>query len=87
MPNHVSSEKHMRQTVKRTAVNRSRIAQMRTAVKNAETAIAGSDKKAALAALRIAEQVVGRTVQKGALKKETASRKISRLAKRAAGMK
>ena len=50
-------------------------------VKNAEAAVASRDKAAALAALRAAEPEMMRAVKSGALKKNAAARKISRLAK------
>ena len=44
MANHKSAEKRIRQTEKRTAINRSRMSRVRTFVKKVETAIATGDK-------------------------------------------
>lgn len=79
MANHKSSEKRIRQTARRTEVNRVRTSRIRTFVKNVETAVASSDKKAAQDALKVAQQELMRGVSKGVLKLATASRKVSRL--------
>ena len=47
MPSHVSAEKRVRQTAKRTAVNKNRKTQMRSVVRKVEEALASGDKKAA----------------------------------------
>jgi small subunit ribosomal protein S20 len=82
MAQHKSAEKRIRQTKRRTEVNRARTSRMRSAVKEAETAVAGGDKAAALKALRASEPELMRAVKAGLIKKNTASRKISRLSKR-----
>jgi small subunit ribosomal protein S20 len=82
MAQHKSAEKRIRQTKRRTEVNRTRTSRMRSAVKAAETAVAGGDKAAALKALRASEPEMMKAAQKGLIKKNTVSRKISRLAKR-----
>ena len=81
MANHRSAKKRIRQTERRTAVNRDRIGRIRTFVKKVEEAIAGGDKAAAAAALKSAQPELHRGVTKGVLHKNTAARKISRLAK------
>ena len=82
MAQHKSAEKRIRQTKQRTNVNRARTSRMRSAVKEAETAVASGDKAAAQKALRASEPELMRAVRAGLVKKNTASRKISRLAKR-----
>ncbi len=79
MAQHKSAEKRARQTPKRTEVNRARRTKVRSAVKNVETAIAKGDKTAAQAALKLAQPALDKSVTKGAVKKGTASRKLSRL--------
>ncbi|NNG04859.1 MAG: 30S ribosomal protein S20 [Inquilinus sp.] len=86
MANHRSSKKRIRQTERRTEVNRNRIGRIRTFVKKVEEAIAGGDKTAAAAALHSAQPEVHRGVTKGVLHKNTAARKISRLSKRVAAL-
>jgi small subunit ribosomal protein S20 len=80
MANHKSAEKRLRQTEKRTAINRSRMSRVRTFVKKVEVAIASGDKTAAQSALQQAQPELHRAVTKGVMHKNTASRKLSRLA-------
>ncbi len=82
MANTKSAQKAVRKIARRTAVNKSRRSQMRTYVRKVEEAIAAKDASAAADALRGAAPLVARAAQKGILHKNTASRKISRLAKR-----
>jgi small subunit ribosomal protein S20 len=84
MANTKSARKATRKIARRTAVNKSRRSQMRTAVRDVEAAIASGDKKSALAALKAAEPQLVRAARKGVLHKKTASRKISRLTKQLA---
>ena len=82
MANHKSAEKRIRQTEKRTAVNRDRMSRIRTYVKKAEQAIASGDQAQAQAALRAAEPELMRGVKGGLMHKNAASRKVSRLSAR-----
>lgn len=82
MANHKSSEKRNRQTIARTATNRARTSRIKTFLRTVEEAIATGDKTAANAALKAAQPELMRGVSKGVLKKETASRKMSRLSSR-----
>jgi small subunit ribosomal protein S20 len=82
MANTVSAKKMTRKIAKRTAINRSRRSRMRTFVKKVEEAIATGNRDAALQALRAAEPELMRAAQKGIVHKNTASRKVSRLAHR-----
>jgi len=83
MANHKSAAKATRQAIKRTIVNRNRISRIRTFVKKVELLTPGAaSKEEALAVLRKAEAELMRGVSKGLLHKNTASRKVSRLAKK-----
>ena len=82
MATHKSAEKRIRQTAKRTAINRSRMSRLRTFVKKVEVAIASGDSEAARAAFQLAQPELHRAVTKGVLHRNTASRKLSRLAAR-----
>jgi len=86
MANTRSAKKAARQTVRRTVVNKARRSRMRNSVRKVEEAIASGDKTAAAAALREAEPVIARTGQQGMIHRKTASRKVSRLAKRVGAM-
>jgi small subunit ribosomal protein S20 len=78
---HKSAEKRARQAEVRHIRNRSTTSALRTRVKAVREAIASGDKTAAAARLREAEKALRQAASKGALKKETASRQVSRLAK------
>ena len=82
MANTVSAKKMTRTIAKRTAVNRSRRSRMRTFVRKVEEAIAAGEPAAAAEALRLAQPEIMRSVSRGVVHKNTASRKISRLAGR-----
>ncbi len=82
MANTKSARKAARQTIRRTAVNKSRRSEMRTYIRKVEEAIASKDAKAADEALKQAEPCLARAAQKGIVHKNAASRKISRLTKR-----
>jgi small subunit ribosomal protein S20 len=82
MANHASAEKRIRQTARRTAVNRARVSRIRTFVKKVETAIATGDKAAARAAFVAAQPEMQRGATRGVLHKNTVARKLSRLSAR-----
>lgn len=87
MAHHKSALKRIRQTAVRTQVNAARVNRIRTFLKKVETAIAGGDQAAAAEALRAAQPELMRGVTKGVVEKNTASRKISRLAARVNALK
>jgi small subunit ribosomal protein S20 len=78
---HKSAEKRARQADKRRARNRGITSSLRTRVKAVREAIASGDKTAAATLLHDAETALRKAASKGVLKKETASRQVSRLAK------
>jgi small subunit ribosomal protein S20 len=82
MPHHKSAEKRLRQTEKRTAVNRSRVSRVHTFVKKVETAIASGDKAVAETAFQAAQPELHRATTKGVMHRNTVARKLSRLAAR-----
>lgn len=82
MANSPQSKKRARQAVARTDVNKARRSRIRTFLRKVEEAIASGDKEAATAALRAAQPELMRGVTKGVFHKNTASRKMSRLASR-----
>jgi len=79
MANIRSAKKRIRQTARKTVVNRNRMGRVRTFVKKVETAIASGDKDAANAALKVAQPEIMRGVTRGVLHRNTASRKVARL--------
>ena len=82
MANTASAEKRVRQTERRTAVNRSRVSRIRTFVKKVELALAAGNAEEAKAAFEAAQPEIMRGVTKGVMHRNTASRKVSRLARR-----
>ncbi len=82
MAHHKSAQKRIRQTERRTLVNRARVSRIRTFIKRVEKAIESGDQAVASKALRDAQPEIMRGVSKGVLKLGTASRKISRLSAR-----
>ena len=63
-------------------VNRMRVSQIRTAIKDVESAIAAGDAAQAKAALQAAQPHIMAGVNKGVLHRNTAARRISRLSRR-----
>jgi small subunit ribosomal protein S20 len=75
-----SARKAARQIARRTAINKARRSRVRTAVRKVEDAIKAGDRQRALAAFKEAEPELMRAAGKGVIHKNTASRKVSRLA-------
>lgn len=86
MANTPQSKKRARQNERRNAVNKARRSRIRTHLRKVEEAIASGDKDAAIEALRAAQPELMRGVTKGVYHKNTASRKMSRLAARVKGI-
>lgn len=82
MANNKSAEKRIRQTERRTAVNRARVSRIRTFLKKVEVAIASGDKTAAAEAFKLAQPELMRGTSKGVFHANTVSRKLSRLSAR-----
>jgi small subunit ribosomal protein S20 len=79
MANHVSSLKRARQTETRTAVNRANKSKLRGSLRTMREAIANGDAKTLKAAYSATVSVLDKSVQKGVIHKNTASRYKSRL--------
>lgn len=82
MPNIKSAIKRVKTSEKRRALNASQKSALRTAVKAADVATAGTDAEAAKAALIVATKKLDKAVTKGLIHKNAAARKKSRLAKK-----
>lgn len=79
MPNLVSSKKDLRRTVRRSAFNDRIRARVKKAVKNFTTFISAKNVEKAQESLKQATKVIDKASQKNIFKKDTSSRKISRL--------
>ena len=77
----LSAKKRVRQTKRRTEVNTRRLNALRSSIRKVEAAIAAGNKSAAEAALRVAEPQMMRGAGKGAVSRNTMSRKLSRLSR------
>ena len=82
MANSAQSKKRARQNARRLDVNKARRSRIRTFLRRVEEAIASGHKDAAAAALKAAQPELMRGVTKGVYHKNTAARKMSRLAAR-----
>ena len=82
MANSPQSKKRARQAERRAELNKARRSRMRTFIRKVEEALATGEPTAAAEALRQAEPEIMRGVSKGVMHKNTASRKVSRLAGR-----
>ena len=82
MANHVSSKKRIRRNSRMEVVNKVRKNRVRSFIKKVEAAIEQSDKIKAQEALMLAQPEMHRSVTKGIFKKNTISRKLSRLSAR-----
>ncbi|MAQ36906.1 30S ribosomal protein S20 [Thioclava sediminum] len=87
MANTPQSKKRARQNERRQDVNKARRSRIRTFIRKVEEAITSGDYEAATNALRAAQPELARGVTKGVLHKNTASRKVSRLASRVKALK
>ena len=79
MANHVSSLKRARQTEVKTAVNRSNRSKLRGTLRALREALGKGDSQAATTQYRATVSLLDKSVQKGVLHKNTASRYKSRL--------
>lgn len=82
MANTPSAKKMARKIARRTEINKARRSRMRTFLRKVEEALSSGDATAAAAALKSAQPEIMRAATKGVLHKNTASRKVSRLASR-----
>ena len=86
MANTLQAKKRVRRNAKRESINKARRSRIRTFVKKVELAVEAGNADEAKNALRAAQPELMRGVTKGVLHKKTASRKVSRLAKRVKAM-
>lgn len=82
MANSASALKRIRSNDRRGEVNGARRSRIRGFIRTVEEAIVGGDQASAKAAFLVAEPELMRGVTKGVVNKNTASRKVSRLANR-----
>jgi small subunit ribosomal protein S20 len=76
---HPSAIKRTRRNARRTAINKSRVSRLKTSLVRVEQAIASGDRAKAVEAFKAAQPEIHRGVVKGAMHKNAAARKLSRL--------
>ncbi|WP_224816477.1 30S ribosomal protein S20 [Hasllibacter sp. MH4015] len=86
MANSPQAKKRARQNERRFQINKARRSRIRTHLRRVEEAIASGDQAAAAEALKNVQPELMRGVTKGVMHKNTASRKMSRLASRVKAM-
>ena len=86
MANHFSALKRARQTERKTAVNRNNRSRVRTAVRRFREALASGNATDAQTLYRETVSALDKSVQKGSLHKNTASRYKARLSARLTAM-
>lgn len=85
MPTTKSAAKRLRQTKRRTVLNRSAKSRLRSSIKKARQALEAGDHDAAMAAFQAAVSMIDKTASKGIIHSRTAARYKSRLASRLQG--
>lgn len=79
MANHANAKKAHRQNLKRAARNKSRMSRIKTMIKRVLASVTSGSKKEAEENFKVAQSEIMRGVKKNILKKNTASRKVSKL--------
>lgn len=79
MPHHKSAKKRVRQTEKKTELNKSLKSRTRSAVKAVRLAIAENKKDDAEKSITLVQKYLARLAKKGIIKKNAAARQTSRL--------
>lgn len=82
MAQHKSAKERIRQSKRRSEINRARTSRVRSFIKKVETAIATGDKTAAQTAFKDAQPEIHRGVRMHILHRNAAARKLSRLSAR-----
>ena len=82
MANIKSAKKRILQNQKRAAINNFRLSRIKTGIKSFESAVSGNKKVSFKENFLKLEAEISRAATKGFLKKNTASRIVSRLSKR-----
>lgn len=79
MANHSSTKKSIKQTIKRTLINKSRNSKIKTFIKNVEKEISNHNVDAAKNNLSLLQSQIMKGVKKGIWNLNAASRKVSKL--------
>ena len=81
MANIKSAKKRIKVIEKKTALNRARKSQLKTAIRRFEEAVVAGNKEEATQRFQYAQKRISQVASKGTIHKNAAARKISRLTK------
>lgn len=87
MANHASAKTRIRRNARRAVINTTRRSRIRSFLKKIDTAIESGDASAATDAFKQAQPELMRGVAKGIFRKQTVSRKLSRLSAKIKALK
>lgn len=86
MANIKSAKKRIKVIEKKTALNRVRKSQIKTAIRRFEEAVAAGNVEEATAKFKYAQKKISQVASKGTIHKNAASRKVAKLAQKLNGM-
>lgn len=86
MANIKSAKKRIKVIEKKTALNRARKSQLKTAIRRFEEAVLAGNKEEAVSRFEYAQKRISQVASKGTIHKNAAARKISKLAQKLNGM-
>ncbi|RDY29686.1 30S ribosomal protein S20 [Romboutsia weinsteinii] len=86
MANIKSAKKRIKVIEKKTALNRARKSQVKTAIKRFEDAVAAGNREEAVAKFEYAQKRISQVASKGTIHKNAAARKVAKLAQKLNGM-
>ena len=86
MANIKSAKKRIRVIEKKTALNRARKSQIKTAIRKFEEAVAAGNREEAVARFQYAQKRISQVASKGTIHKNAAARKVAKLAQKLNGM-
>lgn len=82
MANIKSAKKRIKVIEKKTALNKARKSQIKTAIRRFEEAVAAGNKEEATQKFQYAQKKISQVASKGTIHKNAASRKVAKLAKK-----
>ncbi|CEH33163.1 30S ribosomal protein S20 [Romboutsia lituseburensis] len=86
MANIKSAKKRIRVIEKKTALNRARKSQVKTAIRRFEEAVTAGNREEAVAKFQFAQKKLQQVASKGTIHKNAAARKVAKLAQKLNGM-
>ena len=86
MANIKSAKKRIKVIEKKTALNRARKSQIKTAIRKFEEAVTAGNRDEAVARFQYAQKRISQIASKGTIHKNAAARKVAKLAQKLNGM-